>query len=68
MASAPFGTSSVITEPLPVEWLRSKVGWSPFAGRELAGWPVTTVLRGEVAYHEHQLARPPAGRPLRFRL
>ncbi|MDA1264242.1 MAG: dihydroorotase [Planctomycetota bacterium] len=57
-----------VTEALPLEWLRSRAGWSPFAGRELAGWPVTTVLRGEVAYHDHELVKAPGGRPLRFRV
>ncbi len=28
--------------------LRSNAGYSPFEGRQLRGWPTTTVLRGEV--------------------
>jgi dihydroorotase len=52
--------------PLDVEWLRSRVGWSPFVGMELFGWPVVTVLGGRVAYRDHGLVGEPAGRPLRF--
>jgi dihydroorotase len=52
--------------PLEVEWLRSRVGWSPYAGMELSGWPIVTVLRGRVAYRDHCLVGEPAGRPLRF--
>jgi dihydroorotase len=53
--------------PLQVEWLRSRVGWSPYAGMGLAGWPVLTVLAGRVAYKDHALVGEPAGRPLRYR-
>ena len=28
--------------------LKTKCGWSPFAGRALQGWPIYTVLRGRV--------------------
>ena len=30
------------------ELLASKCGWSPFAGRQLTGWPVCTILRGKL--------------------
>ena len=52
--------------PLQVEWLESRVGWSPYAGLELNGWPVVTVLGGRVAYRDHALVGEPAGRPLRY--
>jgi len=38
------------TGPLPLEALHSRAGYSPFVGVELAGWPIATVLRGEVVY------------------
>ncbi len=28
--------------------LKTKCGWSPYAGRELQGWPVLTILQGKV--------------------
>lgn len=34
------------------EKLFTKCGWSPFAGRELKGWPVTTIVRGKVVFDE----------------
>jgi dihydroorotase len=55
-----------VTEPLPLEWLESRAGYSPFAGRPLGGWPVTTVLRGEVVYANHGTVGDPMGRPLQF--
>jgi dihydroorotase len=32
--------------------LFTKCGWSPFAGRELKGWPVTTIVRGKIVFDE----------------
>ncbi len=52
--------------PLPLEWLESRAGYSPYVGRELAGWPATTVLRGRVAYADRHVAEPPRGRPVEF--
>jgi len=52
--------------PLQLEWLRSRVAWSPFVGMELAGWPCLTVLAGRVAYKDHELVGEPSGKPLRY--
>ncbi len=54
-----------IVRPLPLEWLKSRAGYSPYVGMELAGWPILTVLRGRIAYRDG-VASPPAGRPLEF--
>ena len=32
---------------------------SPFEGRSVTGWPVTTIARGEVVWHEGQVAGGP---------
>ncbi len=29
----------------------SKCGWTPFAGKKVRGWPVTTMVNGTVVYH-----------------
>lgn len=55
-----------VTEPLPLEWLQSRAGWSPYAGTPLAGWPETTVLRGAVVWSRHRPVGAPRGRPLTF--
>jgi dihydroorotase len=55
-----------VTGPLPLEWLESRAGFSPFVGRELAGWPTTTVLRGQVVYAGHAPCGDPVGKPLAF--
>jgi len=55
-----------VQEELPLEWLRSRTGFSPFVGTPLAGWPETTVLRGRVAYSRHETVGDALGRPIRF--
>ena len=32
---------------------------SPFEGRAVTGWPVTTIARGEVVWHEGQVVGDP---------
>jgi dihydroorotase len=54
-----------INRPLPLEWLKSRAGYSPYVGMELAGWPVLTVLRGVVVYRDG-LALPAVGQPLAY--
>lgn len=54
------------TGPLDGSLLRSKVGWSPFAGVELAGWPAATVLRGHLAWQGDRPVGEPGGTPLSF--
>ncbi len=48
------------------EWLVSPCGWSPFAGVEVRGWPVMTVVRGRVVMREDEVLGAPAGRLVRF--
>ncbi|MCP3914577.1 MAG: dihydroorotase [bacterium] len=55
-----------VSQPLPLEWLESRARSSPYAGRPLAGWPQTTVLRGEIAYAEHALVEPVRGQPVTY--
>lgn len=44
----------------------SKAGWSPFAGWELTGWPVYTVVGGEIAYGPDGPRDHVRGRPLEY--
>ncbi len=48
------------------DWLLSRCGWSPFTGMDLKGRVVGTVLRGQAAMWEEQLAPAPFGAPLAF--
>lgn len=47
-------------------WLASPCGWSPFTGAELHGWPVMTIVRGNVVMRDDELLGTPAGRLLSF--
>ena len=44
----------------------TKVRWSPFAGRALTGWPVTTVVNGRVVFDNGRIRDGVFGQPLRF--
>ncbi len=55
-----------VQEPLPLGWLRSKAGYSPYEGLDLAGWPRTTILAGSVIYDRHEVVGEASGRALRF--
>ncbi|MBF2013820.1 MAG: dihydroorotase [Rivularia sp. T60_A2020_040] len=48
------------------EELVTKCGWSPFEGWNLTGWPVTTIVGGEVVYHKGELNTSIRGRALTF--
>ena len=47
------------------EWIGSKCGWTPFAGRRVKGWPVCTLVRGRLAMWEGELGTA-RGKPVRF--
>jgi dihydroorotase len=46
-------------------WIGSKCGWTPFAGRNVKGWPVGTVVRGRLAMWDGELGQA-GGAPVRF--
>ena len=48
------------------EWMATKSGWTPFEGKEIRGWPMATIVRGQVAMREDQLLGSPVGEPIRF--
>jgi dihydroorotase len=47
------------------EWIGSKCGWTPFAGRRVRGWPVGALVRGRLAMWEGELGKS-GGAPVRF--
>ncbi|MDT0575334.1 dihydroorotase [Croceicoccus sp. F390] len=48
------------------DWLASRCGWSPFTGKQLQGRVVGTIVRGQQAMWNGQLADKAHGEPLRF--
>ncbi len=43
-----------------------KCGWTPFDGMKIKGWPVATILRGQIAAQEGEIVSPPRGQYIRF--
>ncbi|WP_343560091.1 dihydroorotase [Kiloniella sp. b19] len=53
-------------EVISKDWLASKCGWSPFEGVEVKGWPVSTIIRGNIVMRDGELVGDPIGQPVRF--
>lgn len=57
----------LVTErPVLRSQLLTKCGWSPFEGWQLTGWPVVTIVGGQVVYERGQLNFDVRGKPLNF--
>lgn len=52
--------------PVLREELQTKCGWSPFEGWQLTGWPVLTIVGGNVVYERGKLFTEVRGKALRF--
>jgi dihydroorotase len=48
------------------DWIASRVGWTPFNGVEVTGWPVGTFVRGRKVMWENDLVTPATGERVRF--
>lgn len=44
----------------------TRCGWTPFDGFEAKGWPMATIIRGQVVMSDGELVTPGAGEPMRF--
>jgi dihydroorotase len=52
--------------PVIREELQTKCGWSPFEGWNLTGWPVMTIVGGQVAFERGQFNSHVRGKALEF--
>jgi dihydroorotase len=48
------------------EWIVSPCGWTPFAGMQVTGWPVATIVRGQAVMRDDAVLGAPRGRLVRF--
>jgi dihydroorotase len=48
------------------EWIASRCGWTPYAGQEVQGWPIGTIVRGAKVMWEGEICCPSQGEPVRF--
>ena len=51
---------------MTADWLAAKCGWSPFEGMTVTGFPLATIIRGDIVMRENELAAKAKGRPVRF--
>ena len=47
-------------------WIVSPCGWTPFAGMDITGWPIATILRGHAVMRDDEVLGTPLGRLVRF--
>src|ERR687885_1938308 len=52
--------------PVLREEVQTKCGWSPFEGWNLTGWPVYTIVGGQVVYEKGKLNKEVRGQALTF--
>jgi dihydroorotase len=55
------------TRTIEDSWIVSPCGWTPFAGMQVTGWPVATIVRGAAVMREDEVLGQPRGRLVRFR-
>ncbi len=48
------------------EDMATRSGWTPFDGFEAQGWPMATVIRGQIVMRDGEVTAPGLGTPLRF--
>ncbi len=48
------------------QWMASKCGWTPFDGMKIKGWPVMTLLKGQIAMRDGEILRPSTGEAVDF--
>ena len=44
----------------------TRCGWTPFDGFEAQGWPMATIIRGNVVMRDGEIVAPASGEPMRF--
>jgi dihydroorotase len=53
-------------EEITNSWIASKVGWTPFDGMKVTGWPLATIVRGHLVMRDGELLGTPIGKPIQF--
>lgn len=48
------------------DWIASRSGWTPYDGKSVTGWPIHTVVRGQVVVRDEALVGAPEGQAIRF--
>ncbi|WP_112663210.1 dihydroorotase [Microvirga flavescens] len=53
-------------ETITNAWIASKCGWTPYDGKTVTGWPIGTIVRGNVVMWEGELQSPSQGEAVLF--
>ena len=48
------------------DWIASPCGWSPFVGMDVKGWPMATIVRGNIVMREDEVLGNPVGALAKF--
>lgn len=48
------------------EWIASRCGWTSYAGRRVTGWPMATIVRGQIVMRDGGVCGTTDGAPVRF--
>ena len=48
------------------DWIESKCGWTPFNNYKAKGFPVATIVNGEIVMENSKIISPAKGKPLNF--
>jgi dihydroorotase len=46
--------------------MATRSGWTPFDGFEAQGWPIATIIRGQIVMRDDEVIAPSQGAPVRF--
>src|SRR3569833_1506832 len=55
-----------LTRTIENKWIASRGGWTPFDGMKTKGWPVATILRGNIVMRGFAAVGAARGAPMRF--
>jgi len=55
-----------LTRTIENKWIASTCGWTPFDGMKTKGWPVATILRGQIVMRDFAATGAALGQPVRF--
>jgi dihydroorotase len=47
-------------------WIVSPCGWTPFASMPVTGWPVATIIRGQIVMRDDEVLGAPSGKLVKF--
>ena len=53
-------------ETISNKWIQSRVGWTPYDGVKVTGWPVGTYVRGRRVMWQGEILGPANGEPVKF--